>query len=272
MCLSIDWPAGLVTVRLPGGIDAEPVQMPMVGVPPVVGWQCWVGFFGNSQACLGPVTRPALGTVASLPVSGVLTVTCADGGTYPVTLDEGATVAVGDLVQIDWGIGGTVIAIPAADPLTGQSFQPGGPSAPGGGTQTRIFYPIDSGTWQDGFYGSGWLAGDLFDGDHRRGAYFYQGISDTIPDTASGSLRVWMPAGAGSGGDPSLGGHDLGAPVGNLNVTGPRPFSPGGGWVDISDLFDAFKVGSLLGVGTGGGGNWRFGGRGGDNGKIEAVY
>lgn len=272
MCLSIDWPNGLVTVRLPGGVDAEPVQMPMVGVPPVVGWRCVVGFFGQSQVCLGPESRPSLGTVASLPSSGVLTVTCADGGTYPVTLDEAATVAVGDRVQLDWGIGGTVIAKPAADPLSGQTLQPGGPSVPGGGTQTKIFYPIGSGTWQDGFYGSGWLDGDLFDGDHRRGAYFYQGIADTIPDSAHGTLRAWMPSGAGSGGNPSLGGHDLGAPVGTLNVTAPRAFPSSGGWVDLSDLFDAFKTGSLLGVGTGGGGNWRFAGSGGQNGALQATY
>jgi hypothetical protein len=213
-----------------------------------------------------------LATVAGTASGGLIAVTGDDGLPYQVTYTAGATFTSGDRVQVDWTSGGTIVAVPQADPNTGDPIADGG-TVPSGGQQTRVFYPGDSGTWRDGTFASGWLGGELWDSDHNHGAYFYAGIADTIPDNASVQVfQVFMGTTGGYGGNPTVGGHALGGMGPDLSVSGARAFNPNQGWVDISDLFDSFKTGALLGVGTAGGGNWHFPPAGGNAGAINAVW
>lgn len=268
-CTGIDWVNGVASVVLPG----TQVNLPMVGVPPVINERCHVGMFGSQMVVLGPVTRPPYGSVSGTPAGGLVTVLCDDNVSRDVTYQDATGLTTGARVLIDWTGGGQIIGLPQADPNTGVPINVPGVIAPGG-AQSRTFNPYSSATWADGTYGSGWKVGGLWDSDHNRGAWFYQGIADTIPDGASeGHLSLFVPAGTGYGGSPSIGAHSLPGPSGALGLTGVKAIPSGGGWVDISEFFDGFKTGSLLGIGTGGGGNWRFPAAGQSNsGAISASW
>jgi hypothetical protein len=214
-----------------------------------------------------------LATVAGAATGGLIAVTGDDGLPYQVTYTAGAAFASGDRVQIDWTSGGTIVALPQADPNTGDPIAHGG-SAGGGGAQSRTFNPYASATWRDGFYASGWVDGEVLCSDHNTGAYFYgTTIADTIPDNATDvHLSVFMSNLGGYGDAPTIGAHSLGGPGPALTVAGARPIPGGSGWVDISDLAAGFVNGSYLGVGTNHGGNWRFDAAGSNNaGAIGAT-
>lgn len=269
-CTAIDWVAGLASVSIPGGT----LQLPMVGVPPIINERCWIALFGNASVVLGPVTRPPYGTVNGVPAGGLVSVLCDDNVSRTVAYSDATGLTVSTRVAIDWTGGGRVDGTPLADPNTGApiALPPAAPT--GGGQKQRTFNPYASGTWRDGAFASGWVGGDVWDSDHNRGAYFYQGIADTIPDDAVIiAMSVFIAPGAGYGGNPSIGGHSLAGLSGALAITGRRVIPSSGGWIDITDLGNSFKTGALLGIGTGGGGNWHFPAAGQNNsGAISATW
>lgn len=268
-CTAIDWVNGVATVILPG----TQIDLPMVGVAPILNERCWVATVAAQMILLGPVTRPPYGAVAGSPAGGLVTVLCDDTVRRDVTFQDSTGLTSGARVLIDWTGGGQIVGLPQADPNTGLPLNLPGVITPGG-PQAITFNPYTSATWRDGTYGSGWIGGQVWDADHNRGAWFYQGIADTIPDNAvDGHLSIFVPSGDGYGGNPSIGAHALGGPSGTLGITGRKVIPSGGGWIDISEFFDGFKTGALLGIGTGGGGNWKFPPAGQNNsGAIAATW
>jgi hypothetical protein len=269
-CLSIDWASGTALVNTPGGT----IPMPMAGGAPIPNARCWIGFLGNLPICLGAVSRPPLATVAGTASGGLIAVTGDDGLPYQVTYTAGATFASGDRVQVDWTSGGTIVAVPQADPNTGEPITDGG-TVPGGGPQSRTFNPTGSATWRDGFYASGWVGGDVLCSDHNTGAYFYgTTIADTIPDNATDvHLSIYMSVAGGYGDNPTIGAHSLGGPGPDLSVAGPFAIPGSSGWVDITGFASGFITGAYLGIGTNHGGNWRFDSAGVNNaGAIGATW
>jgi hypothetical protein len=201
-------------------------------------------------------------------------VTGDDGEEYTVTFTDGATFTLGDRVQVDWTSGGTIVALPQADPNTGLPIADGG-SVPGGGAQSRTFNPTGSATYRDGTYASGWVGGEVLCSDHNTGAYFYgTTIADTIPDNAVDvHLSIFMSNLGGYGDAPTIGAHALAGPGPALTVAGPFPISGVSGWVDITGFAAGFVNGSYLGIGTNHGGNWRFSAAGSNNaGAIAATW
>lgn len=268
-CTAIDWVAGLATVNVPG----SDLLLPMVGVPPILNDLCWIGSMGNTTVVLGPVPRPPYATVTGTPAGGLVTVLCDDTVPRDVTY-QGADPTLGTRVLIDWTGGGAIVLAPLADPTSGAPITTGGVIHTFG-THSRTFNPYTSATWRDGVYASGWAGGLLWDSDHNRGGWFYKGIADTIPDSATnGTLKIFVPSGNGYGGNPSIGAHALAGPSGSLaSITGRKVIPASGGWVDISEFFDSFKTGALKGIGTGGGGNWKFPAAGQNNsGAIAATW
>jgi hypothetical protein len=215
-----------------------------------------------------------LATVSGTASSGLIDVTGDDGIDYLVTFTEGATFTSGDRVQIDWTSGGTIVALPQADPNTGQPIADGG-TVPSGGAQSRTFNSTSSATWRDGTYASGWVGGEVLCSDHNTGAYFYgTTIADTIPDNATDvHLSIFMSCAGGYGDPPTIGAHSLGGPTGDLSVVGAFAIPGASGWIDITGFAAGFVNGSYLGIGTNHGGNWRFDAAGTNNaGAIAATW
>jgi hypothetical protein len=250
-CVAIDWVNGVATVNVPGSI----MSLPMVGQPPIIGGLCWVGFLGLQPIVLGPVARPAFGTATDVPSAGLVPVTGDDGVAYVVTYSSDQSITAGTRVQIDWSSGGTVVALPEADPNTGTSFvaTPNPVAAPT--SKTWTFYPTDSGTQNgSGSSGSGsWGTNQVYCGDTTLGAYFYGTVvAGSIPDTATiTSVKVYVNALQTSGSDPSIGLHPLVSKSGNVSVSSAVSVAGGSGWKTLPNSFgDYLKTGSQRGLCT----------------------
>lgn len=259
-CLSINWTKLTAKVNIPGST----LDLPMV-VAPVVNARCYVGFLANQPVVLGPVARPPLATATGSPSSGIVKVTGDDGQSYGVA-SNGFSITAGTRVLIEWADrGGYVVALPSADPLTGQPIIGSGGDAPTPTRQSRTFYPIDSGT-QNGSGGSGsgnYWTSQVYCGDSTIGGYFYgTQIADTIPDSASIlSVVVALTQIGGSGGSaPKLGLHNLPSKSGNLTPTSATPVLGGSNLSQLPNAFgDALKTAAAFGLATAHGGYWIFG-------------
>lgn len=248
-CVSIDWPTGMAVVNIPGST----VSIPMAGTAPIPNALCWVGFMGNQPICLGAVARPPLATVAGPAVAGIVSVTGDDGVIYQVAYDTLLTPASADRVLIDWTSGGTILCIPSADPNTGLPVNTPG-EIPSGGSQTRTFNPIDSGTQNGSGDGSGgfWTS-QVYCGSTTVGGYFYGGqIAGSIPDDAViDSVVLHLNAERATGDAPTIGLHTLTTKAGNLVVTSAVTVALGSGDRVLPNSFgDALKTGAAAGVGT----------------------
>lgn len=261
-CISIDWAAGTALVNV-GGSTAP---IPMVAAP-IVNARCWVGFLANQPIVLGPVTRPPLGTATAAPSAGIVPVTGDDGQKYTVASD-GFTITSGTRVLLAWGDrGGYVIGLPTADPTTGLPIQTGG-NAAGGGSVTKTFNSVWSGTQNSGYGGgsgtSSFWTSDVWCGDTTLGAWgFGSQIADTIPDTAViDGIGIYVTqTGGGGGSSPTFALHNLLNRGGTLTPTSPVTVSGGSGGVGLPPSFgDALKTGAAYGIATRHGGYWVYSG------------
>lgn len=250
-CVSINWVTGMAMVNVTGGT----VPMPMAGTPPIPNAKCWIGFLGNQPICLGAVARPSLATVSGSPSGGIVRVTGDDGQSYMVAYNAALTPASPTRVLVDWASGGTILCAVSADPVTGTPVEV--PIIGGGGTQSRVFNPVSSGT-QNGSGNSGagsfWTS-QVYCGDTTLGGFFYgDQIAGTVPDGAHivpGSVQVYVDALRTSGGSPSIGVHSLSGRAGVLTVDNPVTVAGGTGWKTLPDSFgDQLKTGARKGVGT----------------------
>lgn len=244
LCMSVDDVTGTAVVNVGGGQQ----PMPIVGVRPTVGFDVWVMYVGQEPLCLGPVFRSPGGVVAVAPVAGKVSVTGDDGVTRSLPYASVLTLAVGDRVVVDWA-SQLVIAKPASEP----ALVPVLPPNPGGGNEIResVFRPVGSGT-----FGTAWFTDQVWAGDTSTGAYFYDGIEATIPDTAPIlSVDLYLHALSTFGGNPLIGLHSLAGKSGPPTVTDAVPVSAATGWKSLPTLFgDLLKTGPRVGVGTNTGG------------------
>ncbi|UAJ80146.1 hypothetical protein IT072_03615 [Leifsonia sp. ZF2019] len=252
ICSSIDWTNGLANVIVSGGA----ISIPMLGAaPPIPQQKCWVGWIGQQALCLGPVPRSMTGKVTTAPASGVLGFTGDDGTVKTIAYDSTITFALNDRIIVDWWSGGFAFAKLSADPITlDPVYIPPPVVSPVAQEKSLTFDPNGSGTWSTTY--SKWQDSNVWCSDSTLGAWFYAGIADTIPDTATIlEIRVYVDAFYTTGSDPTIGVHSLAGATGAPAVSSAGTVPGGTGWKNLpTALGDLLKTGAALGLGTNHGG------------------
>jgi hypothetical protein len=128
---------------------------------------------------LGPVARSPWAIVTAAPAAGQVGVTGDDGVVSTLPYADSLELALADRVVIDWA-SGVVIAEPAAEIIPEVPLPPIGGS---GEEKTWTFFPRTGGRGS-GSYNSSWWTERVFASDSNLGAFFYDGIADSIPDDA----------------------------------------------------------------------------------------
>lgn len=242
VCLSVDVQTGVAVVEVGGGA----VPMAMLNRP-TVGDRVHVLTAGGDRLCLGPAWRSPLGEVVGTPSAGLAAVLLPDGSMHELPYSTALTLSDGDQVAIDWEAG-LIVAEPAAE-----AASPGSPTGPPGSTveTEHAFYPVASGS-----YGSSWFTNRVYSSDSNIGVFLYEGIADTIPDSAEIlSVGLYLHAIQTYGGNPTIGLHSLTSLSGAPSVTSAVAVPGGTGWKSLPTSFgDALKTGTARGVGTNHGG------------------
>lgn len=210
----------------------------------------------DTTLMLGPVaTSPTFGRITATGTPRV-TVALTDGTTHELFYLVSAypEPSVDDDVKIDWSDGGIILGkvtgVPASD-----YFPP--PAGGSGGSnsnpqQSPEFVATDSGNFWTG--GGTWNKDEVWCSPSNTGAWFYQGIADTIPDTATiTSVQVYLnesynqyPTNLAG-----IGLHSATGKNGNPGIRSAVDISAGSGWKDLPLAFgDELKTGAALGVGT----------------------
>lgn len=254
-CQLIDWANGLATVIVGQG----KITVPMAGpTPPIPQRQCHIAFIGGDPVCIGVVPRSPTGTVSRAPSGGTLEVTTDnEGAKYTIAYDSTITFALNDRILVDWSSGGVAVAKLSADPISLTSLLPSAPPPPvitPGGEKSQTWNPYDAGTWSESF--NKWQNSDVWCSDTTLGAWFYQGIADTIPDNAAIlEIRVNVAAYQTQGSNPTIGVHSQGSKGGAPDVNSAVGVPGGSGWKALPTSFgDALKTGAARGLGTAHGG------------------
>ena len=250
-CDSIDWANGLANIRVGQGLISVPMVGPSAPIPQQPARVAWIG---GLAVCLGAVPRAQTGKVTAAPSGSVLGFLGDDGRSKSIAYDTTISFAVNDRVLVDWSSGGFAYAKLSADPVTLDPYIVAPPVIVPGGEKSLTFLPNNSGTWSQ-TYGK-WQSSDVWCSDTTLGAWFYAGIADTIPDNAVIlEIRVYVDAYYTSGSNPTIGVHNLGAPVGAPLVTNAIAVAGGTGWkaLPTSDG-DLLKGGAWVGIGTNHGG------------------
>lgn len=243
LCTALDQASGVATFNVNGGVQSARV----FGYPPAVGVEALLLYIGGVPFCLGPAYRAPWGVVAELPSAGKVTVSGDDGRPYSVPYADSLDLLVGDRVAIEWS-SGVVVAEPGSEVAEGDTA---GPADGGGGERSWTFWAVDSGS-----YGSRWFTDRVYSSDSNIGVFFYQGIADTIPDSATiKSVTLHLDAMQVSGGAPTIGLHALASKSGPPTVSSAVEIGSGSGDFGLPTGFgDALKTGAALGVGTNTGG------------------
>jgi hypothetical protein len=214
-----------------------------------------VAWIGGQAICLGVIPRSQTGKVSAAPSGGTLQFTGDDNYVKRIAYDSTITFALNDRVLVDWSSGGFAYAKLSADPITlDPTVVPPPVVVPGSGEKSLTFNPNNSGTWSQ-TYGK-WQTSDVWCSDSTLGAWFYAGIADTIPDGATIlEIRVYVDAFQTQGSNPTIGVHNLGAPVGAPLVTNAVAVPGGTGWKSLpTSSGDLLKAGAWVGIGTNHGG------------------
>lgn len=267
-CVAINWATGFVTVNIGGG---ERV-MPMMWAGPAVSDQVWVANLGGQPVCLGPLPKAAVGTVQSAPANGKVTVKGDDGLISTLPYNDAVTFAAQQRVAIDWDSQSVAYKLASDAPVVVPVVPE--PVAPGPQRQTREFAPNGSGS----FYGQSgtWTKDDVWCSDTLIGCYFYDGIADTIPDTAridAVQLAVTETQNSYPSSLATFGTHTLTGRNGSPAVSGAVAVSRGSGTKDLPTSFgDALKTGAARGIGTNHGGLHRFATASAGSGRLFITY
>ncbi|TDW31028.1 hypothetical protein EDD25_2816 [Cryobacterium psychrophilum] len=199
---------------------------------------------------LGPVKpNPTYGVVVATGTP-FLTVRMPDGTEQQIGyISSYTTPAVDDAVLISWADGPMVIGTPAEVPTSAYI-----PPETGGGSAAQAspeFVATDSGN----FYvpGGSWNYNDPWSSASNTGAFFYNNIAGTIPNSAAISLvQVYLTETFNQHPNvlAKVGLHSLGGKSGNPNIRDAVSISSGSGWKTLPNSFgDALKTGAALGVG-----------------------
>jgi hypothetical protein len=264
-CVSVDLASGYAVVNVGGGAQ----NMPLVGLVPWPGDRVQVGYLGQSPVCLGPKPRAPIGTVLLVPADGVVTVLGDDGVTYVYPYDATRAYSTGQRVRLDHE-GRAVGSTYGGEPVVGEFTPPGG--AGGGGTQSKTFYPTDSGNYRNGSYSG--QAAEVSDG---RSAFYWYGaqIRDTIPDGAAisaASIRLTQEWDQVPGTASRMGTHGQGSRGGEPSLSGALSVPGGTRDLSIMAFADALKTGSALGVGLYKTFGWRRYGPASSSGQIIITW
>jgi hypothetical protein len=269
-CTALDWETGLVEVNFGGGVK----RMPMLGTGPMVGDQVWVASLAGQPVCLGPLPKSALGTIVAEPADGKVQVKGDDGivSTIPFNYDH-QPLGVNQRVAIDWQSGSVSYRL-SSDSTIMPPVPPAPPAAATEGQKTVEFAPIDSGSfWQSS---KAWAKTDVWCTDSYLGAYFYEGIADTIPDTAeiiSTRIAVVETENRYPSSLATFGTHALAGKTGAPAISNAMPVHTGSGTKDLSKAIgDALKTGAARGIGTNHGGYHRYGTASSGSGRLFITY
>lgn len=224
----------------------------------------------NELVMLGPTsTRSVTGRVLAAGNPASVEYPNGSGVTAVLPVMNGLTLAVNDIVYLDWGSGGLVvgrISIPIVPPTP-----PADPGAGGSETRTERFDAIDSGSYQ-GY----WRTNDVWSSASNYGAWFYGSkIRDTIPDNAridSASINLLL--------DKELGAFPFGRhgfdekPSGPLEIVATSTLPKRNGEVAIpTSLIDHLKANpGGVGFGIGGYNIWRGTQRDGSSGRLTVTF
>lgn len=226
---------------------------------------------GDELVMLGPtVPRAAVGKITATGNPATVEYPAGSGVTAVLPVMNGATLAVGDLVFLDWSTAGLIVGrinIPVAPEV------PDDPSGPGGGTRTERFYAIDSGSFQSGY---GWRTNDVWSSASNIGAWFYGSkIRDTIPDNASiQSASIVLPLRERLGAAP-FGRHSAEQkPSGSIAIVSTGSLPNLSGEVSIpTGLIDHLKSNpGGLGFDFGGKNIWTGTQNDGESGRVTVTY
>lgn len=236
VCTAIDPGSGLATFNINGGVQS----MPMIGWP-TVGWDAWILYIADQPICLGPVARSPWGIVTAAPAAGQVGVTGDDGVVSSLPYADSLTLTLGDRVVIDWAAS-VIVAEPAAEVIPDV---PTPPIGGGGEVKSWTFFPRESGS-----FGSSWFTDKVYSSDSNLGAYFYDGIADTIPDDALiETVAIHLEADQALYADSNIGLHSLAGKSGPPDVNGPVPIARGTGDKALPASFgDLLKTGAMTGI------------------------
>lgn len=263
-CVSINQSTQLAVVNVGGG----PVLIPCVGVMPTPQHKCWVVTLGRTMFCIGEQARPAIGTVSGSASAGLLPVTGEDGVSYSLAYNSAITSwSTGQKVLINWNRGGTVLCAVSADPYTHNDLLPDPPviTPPSSGAGSVGISPSWSGTQNSASGGntgtSGFWTANVNSGNTELGAYGYNDVGSSIPDSATyGHCRIFLAEITGYGSAFTLGTHTLTSEAGTLVVANsitPTEASPG--WWELgATIFNLLKTGAATGIATDHGGYHSF--------------
>jgi hypothetical protein len=231
---------------------------------------------GGTLVVTGPaVPRSPTGRV-TVGGSTTATVEYPNGSGITKSMPTALTVALNDLVLINWESGGAVIGKLAALPGVVAPIVP-----PAAGLTTfhpAPFTAIDSGTYY--IPGSRWSTTDVtsVSTGNNDGAWFYGSkIKDTIPDAAAiVSVFMYLPLTSQQTGTPLLQLHTAATrPGGNVTFTGATTgLTLKSGWVQIPTTFiDVLKASDGgLGFSSGGYNIWRGVAADGLSGALDITY
>jgi hypothetical protein len=265
---AIDWATGTATVNIAGGV----VNAQMIDDAPAVNRPVWVLQVGTTAVCLGKPSGPVYGTVQSDGVNGFAAVLGDDGVTYSLPYSTMYQPASGHRVALEWAGYGRIEQrvsgeySPAGEPIQNNPTPPPGAGAATGGD--RVFYPVDSASWQ----GGGWARSDsvVYGSSYAVGAFFYGSqIADSIPPGATiTGIEIYLTVDQASGSQAQFGYHPYGTrPGAAFTPTGmyvPRPLARGfAGYVPLDLKFGTFLRDTPGGIGTKGAGYRVFRGKSG---------
>ncbi|WP_382307270.1 hypothetical protein [Herbiconiux sp. UC225_62] len=239
----------------------ERVTIPNLGFYlPLPGDPVRVWRIGNQMLLLGPAKpKPPEATVEAFGIDGsgalFLDARTTDGvlRTHLRAYDTYDEPAIGDLVAINWPLGG-IVEGRFTSPAASAPVNPTDPVKP----VTDLEFPaIDSGSWRSG---SGWWTAEVWSSDTNTGAWFYgTAVADTIPDAATITrIQIYLPRYFASGGAPTFGVHSSPAkPGGNVAVDSAVPLDADG-WVDLPLAFGEYLKSNPGGIGTATGGYHKY--------------
>lgn len=236
---------------------------------PEVNEAVWVLVLDGVAYVTGPAA-PRPGNATVLSASGGTARVSTALGDVTATYDGATSYPAGTLVKLAWVEGAHIIGRRGAVPAP---VVPPPPEQAGPQTQTRTFYPTDSGSYQPGY---GWRTADVWSSSNNSGGWFYDNqIRDTIDDAAKIlAAEIYLPKPDRLLGARPFGRHGHASkPQGALQFFDTSTLGGTEGWVGIPlGLIEHLKANTGgLGFDIGGWNVWP-GKRDGQSGALRVTF